>query len=75
MKLENEIRRYWGQKGYWKQRIVMNLAHQIGSLKEAWTQLNDTITAIRASWKQEEPEIDWVSLIQNNLTNVITIGD
>lgn len=56
-RLENAIRRYWGQKGYWKARIAMILSYELGSLSEAWEKVNEMIDFIISS-QEKRQEID-----------------
>jgi len=54
-RLENAIRRKWGQRGHWKQQIVMVLSYELGSLSKAWEEFRyvygqiDLIRHLRAS--------------------------
>lgn len=52
-RLENVIRRFWGQRGYWKQRIAMYLSRELGSLKEAWRMVNLMIKGINDAMNPE----------------------
>lgn len=77
-RLENEIRRNWAQRGYWKARIAMQLSYEVGSLREAWVLLNAMVSRIDAQRKQnEQPCENWVDLITQDMgksSPVCTVG-
>ncbi|MFA5196163.1 MAG: hypothetical protein WC401_10235 [Bacteroidales bacterium] len=65
-RLENAIRRNWGRKGYWKHQIAMILAYEIGSLSEAWKQVNDMVAYIISKWQPREPMLTYVQTDPGN---------
>jgi hypothetical protein len=66
-----------GQKGYWKQRLVMQLSYKYRSLSLAWQIVNDLIYTIEI--ENRTKTFDWVQSITDSLSahpeTVITVGD
>ncbi len=66
-RVENEIRRYYGQTGYWKQSIAMRLSYELGSLKAAWSTLKTTLSLMEIEKDQSKESDNWVELITQGL--------
>lgn len=77
--LKNEICRYFGQKGYWKQRIVMKLSYKVKSLKKAWSIFKYIYSELPGNKPSSEINDNWIQSITDSLAahpeEVITIGD